>query len=382
MKYFFQSALLVALFLLSGCDTVKQALSELDDLKIILNKESGDVTTELEKWRKDLPDNVRNLINDDIQKLSENIIGSTGRETKCTFDFLRDRFKQSVDNIKHKLLGETLVYQKPCFCTVDLPMINPNSNSKTLQSINFYGYDFNNLDSSKKLMKVVLVGDSSSVEISENYIGRTSNYQIIVNLIDILPEVASNKFHKMKIFWNGDSTGLSEALISKWNADTKLDPFQPQTIIWYPPHAGGSDTELDTDPGNWANGQIELQLRVNGNNIEGRAFYDVMEFGGDNTRFGINARGEASAWGPWTSIYTNADAEYELIGFSPAAPNRFLFAVTDHISPKHYYQGGTAVAQFETFVDQDGDDRGFPHVNVLFNEMKAILKQKQPTRKL
>jgi hypothetical protein len=382
MKALLHITILFLLSTLSGCigDPIKQALSELDDLKIILDKDLGDIKTEMEKWRTELPEEVRNLINDDIQKLSRDIVGATGAETKCTIDFLRARFKQSVENIKSKLLGRRIVYQQPCFCTLNLPMINPNSESKSIESIIFYGYDFNNRDSSNKLMKVVLVGDSSSREIDENYIGRNSNYQITINLIDILPEIASNKYHKLKIFWNGDSTSLSEAIISEWNPETKFDPFKPNALQFYPPHTGGNDTELDTKPGNWANGQVELQLRVNGNNIEGRVFYDVMEFGGDNTRFGIDGNGEARAWGQWTPIYTNVKPNYELIGFSPAAPTRYPFAVTDHNSPKHFYQGGSAVSQFEAFVDQEGDDRGYPHVNVLFNEMKAVLRQKPPIR--
>lgn len=377
--------LLIASLLLvtSGCfkDPVKQALSELDDLKIILDKDLGSIKTEMEKWRTELPEKVRNLINHDIDRLSRDIIGATGAETKCTIDFLRARFIQSVDNIKARLLGTKIVYQQPCFCTLNLPMINPNNSPTSIEKIIFYGYDFNNLDSSNKLMKVVLVGDSLSKEIDDTYIGRNSNYQITINLIDILPEIASNKYHKLKIFWNGDSTSLSEALISKWNPETTFDPFKPNAMQFYPPHSGGSDTELDTNPGNWANGQVELQLRVNGNIIEGRVFYDVMEFGGDNTRFGINVNGEGRAWSSWTPIYTNAKENYELIGFSPAAPGRFFFAVSDHNSPKHFYQGGSAVSQFEAFVDQKGDDRNFPHVNVLFNEMKAVLKQKQPVRR-
>ena len=376
---------LITFFLLStlsGCinDPIKQALSELDDLKIILDKNLGDIKTEMEKWRTELPEKVRNIINDDIQKLSRDIIGATGAETKCTVDFLRARFIQSVENIKSRLLGRRQVYQQPCFCTLNLPMINPNSESKSIESIIFYGYDFNNRDSSNKLMKVVLVGDSLSKEIDENYIGRNSNYQITINLIDILPDVASNKYHKLKIFWNGDSTKLSEALISKWNPQTIFDSFKPNALQRYPEHTGGRDSELDTDPRNWANGQVELQLRVNGNNIEGRIFYDVMEFGGDNTRFGIDGNGEARAWGQWTPIYTNVKPDYELIGYSPAPPGRYFFVVTDHNSPKHFYQGGTAVSQFEAFVDQKGDDLGYPHVNVLFNDMKAVLRQKQPVR--
>src|SRR4051794_37478473 len=89
---------------LFGFNPVKRALAELDDLKIILSEKSGDLTTELEKWRQDLPRDVRSLIEDDIQKLSRDIIGATGSETRCTLDFLRNRFIQGVENIKAKLL--------------------------------------------------------------------------------------------------------------------------------------------------------------------------------------------------------------------------------------------------------------------------------------
>lgn len=367
-----------SLFLLTSCDPIKRALSELDDLKKIINNKTGDLTSELEKWREELPEDVRNLIDDDVQKLTKDIIGATGSETRCTVDFLRARFSQSVENIKLKLLGRPAVSQKPCFCTLNLPQINPNSDPKSIESLNFYGFDFDNLDSSGTLMKVVLEGDSVSKLIDEKYIGRTSNYQMVVNLIDILPEIASNKYHKLKIFWNGDSKGLAEAVISEWKPQTKLDPFQPRSFSWYPPHTGGDD-DFDTDPGNWANGQVQLELRVNGNILEGRLFYDVMEFGGDNTRVGVNVNGEASAWGPWTSIYTNTDAKYELIGYSPVPPERYRFAVTDQ-GPKHYYQAGSAVEQFEAYIDEKGPDVVNCHVDVLFNSMKAILRQKQPIR--
>jgi hypothetical protein len=368
------------LFLLTGCveDPVKQALSQLDDLQKAINNKTGDVTAEIDKLQKDLPDEVRSLIEVDIQKLSRDVIGSTATETRCTVNFLRDRFSQSVENIKLKLQRKPMISHKPCFCTVDLPQIDPSSDAKSIQSLNFYGYDFDNLDSSKQLMKAVLVGDSTSKVIDEKYIGRTTSYQMVINIADILPEIASNKYHKIKIFWNGDSTKLSEALISEWKPQTKFDPFQPRTFSWYPPHTGG-DCDFDTGPDNWANGQVQLDMRVNGNVIEGRLFYDVMEFGGDNTRVGVNGNGEASAWAPWNTIYTNADPRYELIGFSPAAPPRYPFVVTDH-GPKHYYQGGSAVEQFEAFVDEKGCDVANCHVDVLFNNVKAVLRQKQPIR--
>lgn len=385
MKHLAYSLLLLCWSGFQGCtDAVDKALSELNNLEKIITERTGDLTTELEKWRADLPKEARSLINDDIEKLSQDIIGSTGKETRCTVDFLRDRFKQSVENIKAKLTGGKVVYQKPCFCTINMPMINPNADEKTLQTLSFYGYDFNNPDSSKKLMKVVLVGDSTSREINENFIGRTSNYQVVINVADILPEIASNKYHKIKIFWNGDSTGLSESVLSQWKPDIKFDPFQPRSFSWFPPHTAG-DGDFDTDPGNWANGAVQLEMRVNGENIEARLFYDVMEFGGDNTRVGIgidpktNQVTEATAWGPWTPIYTNINPKYELTGFSPGPPARYPFKVVDH-GPKDYHQGGTAVEEFKAFVDEKGDDVANCHVDVIFNPMHAVLKQKQPVR--
>jgi hypothetical protein len=370
---------LFQLVLLVGCfdDAIKEAVRQLDNLEQTFNNKSGDLTTELENWRKQLPDEVHALIDDDVQKLATNIIGSTGAETRCTVDFLRDRFKQSIKNIERRLLKQPIVYEKPCFCTVDQPALNPNDELKTIETIKLYGYDFNNLDPSKKPMQAVLVGDGGiSKPIDEKFIGRTTNYAMVIDVADILPDIASNKYNKIKFLWNGDSKGMSEILILKWLPENLITSFQPRSFSWFPPHTGG-DGDLDTKQGNWANGQIEIQFRVQENMLQARLFYDVMEFGGDNTRFGVNGNGEASAWGPWNTLYTNDDPHYDLIGYSPSAPDRYHFSVFDQ-GAKDYFQAGSSVLKFVAYVDQKGDDVGYCHVDVLFNPMDAILKRKQP----
>src|ERR1700684_619063 len=141
-KPWLHAILLISLFSFSGCDKINRALNQLDDLKTIFSDKSGDVLTEMQKWRNDLPKDVRSLINDDVEKLSKDVIGSLGSETKCSFDFLRDRFKQTVDNIKLKIQGWRQKNYKPCFCTLNMPLLDPNANSKSIQALSFYGYDF------------------------------------------------------------------------------------------------------------------------------------------------------------------------------------------------------------------------------------------------
>jgi hypothetical protein len=369
----------LVLFLLNSCitDSIEEAVKALDRLEIDIKNSSGDIKAELENWQKDLPNEVRSLIDDDIQKLSANMIGSIGAETRCNVDFLRNRFIQSVENIKRKLLKEPPIYLKPCFCTIDLPSINPNAEPKSLENLKIYGYDFDSPDPSKKLMQVVLIGDGNlSKIIDEKFVGRTTNYEMTINITDILPEIASNKYHKIKFFWNGDSKSMAEILIMKWQPQNLIKQFLPRNFAWYPPHTGG-DCDLDTKQGNWANGKIQIQFRINGNELQARLFYDVMEFGGDNTRFGVNAAGEASAWGPWNTLYTNDNNDYELVSYSPAAPDRYSFSVTDQGS-KDYYQAGSAVSEFVAYIDRKGDDCGYCHVEVFFNNMDVILRRKQP----
>jgi len=102
------SVILVSLVGFSGCSVdksdVQRGLAQLDELLRIINDQSKswqDTLKSLEdKAAKDVQSTIRNEVNDTIQRG----VAATGAEFRCNADFMRDRVKQHLLNIKNGLL--------------------------------------------------------------------------------------------------------------------------------------------------------------------------------------------------------------------------------------------------------------------------------------
>lgn len=318
----------------------------------------------------DLPKEAHDLIANDVDILSRDVIGATITSAMCTLDFVKLRALQTLKNLKARLLKQPLTPVSPGFCTLTIPSIDLND-PLAFHTLNVFGFDLNTLDKNFLKIQAALVGDSTYYPIPEKFIGRTTNYQIAVNLTTLWPDLAANKFSKLKLYWNRDSANMPEVLVQPWKAVEKLVRVDAQTITFVPPHEGPSDRNFDTESKNWASGNVHMEFMIDEDHtqLSARIYMTVMEFGGDNTL----ARG----YSPWTPLYTVADKRFQLQDFSPNAPSDLPFNFTTE-GPRDFYPAG-CVSRYTIQIDHPDDDAGsYTMVTANLNEFSVKLVQIKP----
>src|SRR6202012_120691 len=98
-----------------------------------------------------------------------------------------------------------------------------------------FGFDLNTKDKDSNLVQAALCGPENFMKIPETLIGRTTNYQLAVNIAALWPEIMKNKYSKIKFYWNRDSANMPQALIQPWKAASKNVSVAAQTIDFVPP---------------------------------------------------------------------------------------------------------------------------------------------------
>jgi hypothetical protein len=328
--------------------------------------------------KKDLPDDARDMIGNDLKILSNDVIGATASGLICSTDAIKNGAIQTLRNLKAKALGKKFFIPKPEFCTLNMASIDLNSDPKSRNTLTFYGFNLFNADTSNRLIQAVLIGDSTKKIIEEKYIGRNTNYQLSINLNSLIADLVENKYNKIQLYWNGDTAKMPQVLIQKWKAKTDVKEFLPTPISFIPPHIGASDLDFDTDNGNPAVGNIRVEFNVTPTSVLARVHMDAMEFGGDNTRVG-GPDNEATSWSPWTPIYTLTNKNFEIKELSPNTTSKQELLIASQ-GQKLYSMGGGSVAYYTVDLDQGGDEAGtYTKVVVTWNTLSVILLEKKPT---
>jgi hypothetical protein len=372
---------MASIVLLSSC---KSAIEKIDEAENSINKISAAGQSQgsqyadiLNHLTKDLPAEAHELISNDLKVLTNDAVGASATGALCSVDVLKHGVSRTLDNLKLKLLRKKVMPIKPEFCTLSMASIDLNSDEKSRNTLSIYGFNLYNPDISNNLIQVALIGDNVKKQIDEKYIGRNTNYLLSVNLNSLAPELVSNKYNKIQLYWNGDSTKMPQALIQKWKPKTDVKEFTPTPITFIPPKIGSGDCDFDTKPGNPIVGNIHVEFNIQPTYVEARVHMDAMEFGGDNTHVG-GPDNYPSSWSPWTRIYTLTKDNFEIQQLAPNTSSKQELLV-DSQGQKLYFMGSGAVSNYTVDLDQPGCEAGtYTKVVVTFNQLSVILIEKRP----
>ena len=359
----------------SGCDTaIDKAVGSIDRGVDRINKTAVGWQNIVTEIGAELPKEIQQIIGTDINILAKDVIGAGTASVMCTGDFLKIRTVQTLKNLKNRLLTKPYTPTTPGFCTLTYSSLDPNSSSKSVNTLNIYGFDLKSRDSSNNLIKAVLVGKNRRVVIDEDLIGRTTNYQLAINVGGLLPYLVDNEFSKIKLYWNNDTTQMPEILIQEWTAKTKAPEKIPAMTKDFTPPLIGGDADFTTNDGNWADGKVFVEFRIDSakSYVEARIFMEAMEFGGDNTH--------VKGYSDWWKIYTIDDKNYEIQSFGPDNTAEQLFSFREH-GEKRFHPSGS-IAEYAIQIDHPGDDAGsYTKVTAYFNDLQVIKIQKKPQAK-
>jgi hypothetical protein len=252
--------------------------------------------------------------------------------------------------------------------------LNFNERPETRASIRISGYDLDSKDSSGNKPKLFLWSDSSlpaATELAESRIGRTTHYQLDVNVADAAFEtmVHQKNISKIKVSWGAKTEGYPEIIVIRRVPKTQTVTVNISKFSYTPPHTGG-DFDFDTRDDEPMKISVRSDIMKLGNKLLVRVYMWAFEPRPDYTK--------ADGTSAWNTAY-EVPAGWKIVSFSPSASSVRNESINSHGMHTYNLPAGELVNRFEVWGDQDDDEAGsYTRVNAVFNPVKVNLEEILP----
>jgi hypothetical protein len=146
-------------FALSGCpltnihNDIAKASADITAESNKINANAANIVETLRAIKDDYPDEIKTIINNDIDRLVKTTVQASSEEMRCDASYIARSTKAGLENlvIKIKNLGRPdsllpLMAYPPTFCTCSPNYVDLNKGDKN-RVIDISGYDFDNLNS-------------------------------------------------------------------------------------------------------------------------------------------------------------------------------------------------------------------------------------------
>lgn len=355
----FATVLLSALSMSScSCDLTGGLARSVDKAVEVIDNGIRDIEQESSSWRQvlqrvanELPGEISETIRVDAQSLVTRSIATAGIEFRCNVDFLADRAIESLRRLKAELLNQNPPPLPPAFCQVDPPSIDLKVSPTKWSTAILAGYDLDRKDSAGELLQVLLLtGQGSTIPLPESRIGRTTHYQITLNLGDMARQLHQDRVTKIVVSWNGKSEGYPQIVVVPWEAKRQTIRVDiGATGPYYPPHIGGGDSDFNTHDDEPTYLDVRGEMSITEHAIENRVYMHAYENRPDYT--------QVTGWSDWARAYTPPQG-WRIVEVRPDVDSIHEAVVTVHGVIKYNRPGGEVVSYFEVWVDQEGDEAG------------------------
>ena len=245
------SFLTILMLSFSSCGLTEQidrSVNELTAASRQINANASNAIEILRGIKDDFAPEIKDIIDNDVDRLIKTSIQTTSEEARCDLTFLGKRIKNGLENtiIRIKNLGnrtdnkpllDSLSF-KPSFCTISPAQVDLNAdNTKPMQ---ISGYDFNDL----KHLKVVLVALDGKKKDITDYLSHSTDYMLTLRTDS--SEIFKN-FTKV-LFLYGDKEAYSILIVPRTPSICKeysqLSTPIPDVINFFAgkaPGVGGDD---------------------------------------------------------------------------------------------------------------------------------------------
>lgn len=380
-------ALLLSVLTMSGCDvtgglgssieaSTKEAMHVLDSAIRDIQTNSATWQTVLQHVADQLPKDISETVRVDAQILANRSIATAGTEFRCDIDFLGKHAIQSLQRLKAELLNENPAPVPPEFCQVVLPSVDLNVSPLKWSTVMLYGYDLDHQDTSQSLLKVFLVNKQGTTPLPEERIGRTTHYQITLNLGGMASQLYHNQVRKIVVSWDGTSAGYPQIVITPWEKQRRVEPplAVSSTGPFFPPPIGNGDRDFNTREDRPTDLTVRGEIRHDGSTVYNRMYMHAREVASDNT--------EVDGWTSWTAAYS-APTGWKIVEVRPGAPSIFSMGVTSNQTDSTPIVAsrptGEVVDRFEIWVDRDGDDAGsYSRMITHWRPLEITIEQVEP----
>lgn len=364
------------MFLIQGCG-IKSSIDRAVDT---IDRGIADILANSDRWQstlqriaQELPSDISELVRNEAQNLATRSIAQAGTEFRCDVDFLSRRATEALNRLKDLLRGGTNPPSTlpPAFCLVAPSSLNLNDSPNAWSVVTLHGYDLDHRDSSGSLLKVLFQNASGvNTPLGEDRIGRTTHYQVTVNLGNMGKTLHQNNIRKVVLSWNNATANMPEIVVIPWAPARRTDgPFTVGVTSYTPPRTRG-DADFDIGDDEPTNLILRAQYVLTGSSINSIVYMKANEIEEDYTT--------VEGWTNWTPVYS-APIGWRIIAYRPNANAEHTTRVTSQGEQIYSRPGGEIVNRFHVWVDRDGDEAGsWTHVDVDWRTLEVTLEQTVP----
>lgn len=326
----------------------------------------------LEKLAQDLPQELAATIRNEAQNLATRTVAQAGTELMCSSDFYARRAVEALNSLKALLTnqGQGPSALPPAFCQTAPDHLNLNDDPTHWPTVTLHGYDLDHLDSQGKRFGVSLQNESGqNTPFPESRIGRTTHYQVTLNLGNMGPTLYNNHIAKLIVTFNNAPGTLPEIIVVPWTAVQRTEHPVVGATRYTPPRTGG-DGDFDTGSSDATKLIVTASMRLNGMNLESRTYMYARENGGDHTK--------VEGYSPWTVAYTPPSG-WRVVSYRPNGSPRYERDVTTQGSIGIPCSGGEVVDHFTAWVDHGGDEAGtWTELYTYWRILEVTIEQIEP----
>jgi len=347
------AAVLLSTLSMAGCiePPIQEAVKVIDNGIRDIGQNSASWQAILQRVANQLPQEISETIRVDAQSLANRSIATAGIEFRCNVDFLANRAIESLRRLKAQLLKQNPPLLPPAFCQVDPASIDLKVSPTRWSTVILAGYDLDRKDGATKPLQILLLtGQGSTILLPESRIGRTTHYQITLNLGAMARQLYNDRIAKIVVSWGGKSDGYPQIVVVPWEAKRQTNTAVPigQTGPYYPPRTGG-DADFDTGDDDPTNLEVRGELSISEQAINSRMYMYAHEVEDDYT--------EVKGWSSWSRAYTPPQG-WRIVEVRPNVTSIHSAKVTVHGRITYSRPAGEVVDYFEVWVDSDGDEAG------------------------
>jgi hypothetical protein len=367
--------LIAALF--SACQILRQLKGTADKAISVIEDGIDDIQSESSSWRTvlqrvadELPGELSEIIRTDAQNLAQRGIAVAGTEVRCNIDFLAGRAIAGLKRLKAKILGQDQPMLPPAFCQVTPDALDLNVSPESWSKLTIYGYDLDHADANGNLLAIGLLDRNNTLRpLPEDRIGRTTHYQVTVNLGDMASTLHSSGTVKLQISWNGSRKGFPEVVVLPWKARTRSETKNLGRTSYMPPHRGG-DRDFNTHDDEPMSVDVRAELRIADDHIDSRVYMYAREERKDWTK--------VEGWSDWARAYT-APSNWKITQVRPRINSRHTANINEKGRKEYSRPAGEVVSRFEVWGDEVGQEAGtWTHVEVHWRPIEVELHEKAP----
>ena len=224
-------------------ESTRATVNALDDAVDKLDENSKEWQKILNDLRRELPQTASSLMRNELKNLMQTGIAASGAEFRCNVDFISETIRNSLLNLKARLLHQNEIENLPFICqTIPSTVEYEKVINNTLKTIDFYGFNFKTKDDYKVYLSSF--SNNELIDISQ-HLSKPAEYNLALNLsgngVDL-----KNDSKSISIVSNSGSE-LYEIMVTKNRlpkCETDLVPIALSKKDFVPKHKQGS-TDFD-----------------------------------------------------------------------------------------------------------------------------------------